>query len=183
MLVVGSLPLFNILETWAYFQDGGRLKNCFLFCLSTMGIQPSYHFQIFMRRGLSRVLCWKRSTVKKRGNGRENPSAAVQWHRAASQECRHITVHVPANAFYINLFLSQVCSEIKRQCILFKKLLFSIWGTHIPGANTGIWSRILLAGSLWAQSQRSHKLLYFRCWDKFLGEKKGQNLKILKILW
>lgn len=60
------------------------------------------------------VLKWP--TVHWRGNWRENLSVQVQWLRAARQECRDlVTVCVPVHAFYITLFLAQVCSDIKGQ--------------------------------------------------------------------
>lgn len=181
--MVGCLPLYRIPEIWAQFQDGGRLKIGLFFCLGMTGIQPSYHLQIFVGWGLSRVLCWKWSTVQKRGNWRENLSAEVQWHRAASQDLT--AVHVPENVFYINLFLAWVCPKIKGQCkcpfLRCSSLVCEV--TYILGATTGMWDRILLAGSAsqWAHAVREVTICFTLCtWRNFWVRKRPRTSRFWK---
>lgn len=114
-------------------------------------------------------------TVHWRENWKENLSVQVQWLRAARQECRDlITVCVPVHAFYITLFLAQVCSDIKGQ-----------YKSPFEYAFFGIWCHIHFGSSHWQDPasrislpvgtgcERTHGLLYFMYLEKLRGEKNG----------
>lgn len=80
------------------------------------------------------------------------------------------------NVFYINLFLLQCVPKYKSSTnVILKKLFLVPEVTHVLGAATGMWGKILLAGTpfLWAQAVKEVTGCFTSCSRRNFWVRKG----------